>query len=102
MSSYKELIERIDVLTKQAEEVRKVEVAAAIAEIKQKMAEYAITPEELGFVSGVRRRGSQRGQSSVKYLDPASGKTWSGRGRRPSWVAAVIERGESLDNYRMQ
>jgi hypothetical protein len=25
--------------------------------------------------------------SAVKYKDPASGKTWSGRGRRPAWLS---------------
>lgn len=37
---------------------------------------------------GPKRRGPGKKQkaSAVKYRDPASGKTWSGRGRKPNWV----------------
>jgi DNA-binding protein H-NS len=38
--------------------------------------------------SGPKRRGPGKKQkaSAVKYRDPASDKTWSGRGRRPNWL----------------
>jgi DNA-binding protein H-NS len=38
---------------------------------------------------GPKRRGPGKKQkaSAVKYRDPASDKTWSGRGRRPNWLS---------------
>lgn len=30
-----------------------------------------------------------------KYLDPASGKTWSGQGRQPAWFKKFLEEGGS-------
>jgi DNA-binding protein H-NS len=39
--------------------------------------------------SGPKRRGPGKKQkaSAVKYRDPASDKTWSGRGRKPNWLS---------------
>ena len=39
--------------------------------------------------SGPKRRGpgKKRKASAVTYRDPASDKTWSGRGRRPNWLS---------------
>ncbi|MFL6719644.1 MAG: H-NS family nucleoid-associated regulatory protein [Burkholderiaceae bacterium] len=36
-----------------------------------------------------RARGAKKvaAPSAVKYKDPASDKTWSGRGRRPAWLS---------------
>ncbi len=33
-----------------------------------------------------------RGPQPAKYRDPASGETWSGRGRAPAWLAGVKNR----------
>lgn len=32
----------------------------------------------------------------IKYRDPDSGKTWSGRGQKPAWVKARLQEGKSL------
>lgn len=34
-----------------------------------------------------------------KYLDPASGKSWSGRGVVPKWLQALCVDGVTLDNF---
>lgn len=34
----------------------------------------------------VQKRGASRKPSVPMYRDPASGKTWSGRGRQPAWL----------------
>jgi DNA-binding protein H-NS len=36
---------------------------------------------------------------AVKYRDPKSGATWSGRGRMASWLAKKIEAGEKVEKY---
>lgn len=34
-----------------------------------------------------------------KYFDPASGKSWSGRGVVPKWLQALCVDGVTLDNF---
>jgi DNA-binding protein H-NS len=57
---------------------------------KQRMstANLAAAPGSAGDAPTPRRRGPGKKQkeASVKYRDRASGKTWSGRGRKPSWL----------------
>ena len=53
---------------------------AGAAEIKQKMAEYGITVQDLGGRSTRSRKGNP---APVKYRHPATGQTWTGRGKRP-------------------
>lgn len=98
MSRYKELQEQIAALQRQAEEVRQQEIAAVIAEIKAKMAEYGISLQDLG--GGTRRRG--RGKATVgqpKYRDPATGETWTGKGRKPKWLVEALAQGKSLADF---
>ena len=37
---------------------------------------------------------------AAKYADPANpDNTWSGRGRKPKWLAAALENGASIENF---
>jgi len=49
------------------------------------MAEYGVTAEDLGFMEAPTSR--PRPPVQPKYRDPATGQTWSGRGRAPAWIA---------------
>jgi len=100
MSSYQDILNQIETLKQQAEEARKQELASAIAEIKSIMAQFGITAADLGF--GGRGRGKGKGSAAAaKYRDPVSGKTWSGRGRRPAWVVAAESEGKGVDSFRI-
>jgi DNA-binding protein H-NS len=35
----------------------------------------------------------------VKYRDPVTRETWSGRGRMPNWLKRKQEAGEDIDEY---
>jgi DNA-binding protein H-NS len=101
MASYQEIINQIESLKQQAEEARKQELASAIAEIKRIMAQFGISAADLGL-SG--RGGKAKGKGSTvaaKYRDPISGKTWSGRGRRPGWVVSLEAEGKSLESCKI-
>jgi DNA-binding protein H-NS len=97
MPSYQEILSQIEDLKRKAQEARKQETAGAIGEIKRLMAEYGITLEDLGGRKGKKGRAA----GTAKYRDPASGKTWSGRGRRPGWVMALESEGKSLESCRI-
>jgi DNA-binding protein H-NS len=94
MATYKELIAQKQALEAQIDEARTTEVASVIEQIRGLMTQYGLTPED---VAPRRRRGRPAGAASAaasvekgplppKYLDPKTGKTWSGRGRTPAWL----------------
>lgn len=95
---------QIDALQKQADELRRVELADVIADIKQKIRDYDLTAADLGLVSSAAvveasERGSKRAPVKPKYRDPDTGKTWSGRGVMPKWMKAALEAGHDRDEF---
>jgi len=101
MSSYQEILSQIEALKVQAEDVRKQEISSAIAEIKRIMSQYDITLADLGGTGRVSKSKTKGSTVAAKYRDPLSGKTWTGRGRRPAWVVDLEAAGSSLDSCRI-
>lgn len=98
MSSYKELLAQREKLEKQIEEAKAKEYAEVIADIRQKMADYGITPADLGAGRAKHGKASRvRVGVAPKYRDPNSGSTWSGRGKPPKWIA-----GQDRDQFLIQ
>jgi DNA-binding protein H-NS len=118
MPSYSEIVQQISELQKQADRQRKEEYASVLKTIKKQISEYGITPEELGFSAGVagvkrgrklnvkaskvRKPRAKRASTGIKvapkYKDPATGGTWTGRGKMPKWVSAAVASGRSLES----
>ncbi len=101
MSSYQEILSQIEDLKRKAEDVRQQEMAGAIAEIKRLMSQFGIGSDDLGFTSRGATKGKSRGIVAAKYRDPVSGKTWTGRGRRPAWVVDLEANGKKLDDCKI-
>jgi DNA-binding protein H-NS len=65
----------------------------AIAQARQLVASYGLKPLDVmpfGRPSAyfrLARPSSVRKKAAAKYYDPNSGKTWSGRGKPPRWIA---------------
>ncbi len=84
MASYKDLQSQIEKLQKQAEQARDKEIATVVAQIRTMMSDYGIQPADLGIASKRKRKA---GAPSVpKFQNPATGETWTGRGRAPKWI----------------
>jgi ParB/RepB/Spo0J family partition protein len=49
-----------------------------------------------------KAKNTARPPRGVKYQDPATGATWSGRGLMPKWLKVAIERGDTLAQYQIQ
>jgi DNA-binding protein H-NS len=48
---------------------------------------YGITARDLGLDKVKVKSGPKTGNKiAAKYRDPASGATWSGRGKTPKWI----------------
>ncbi|ACC73404.1 H-NS histone family protein [Paraburkholderia phymatum] len=86
MATYRQLTAQLEKLQKEMEQAREQEVTQAIADIRQKIADYGITAEELGF-SSKAARAPRKPALPPKYRNPKTGETWSGRGRAPGWLA---------------
>ncbi len=101
MASYSELMAQAQSLMAQAEQARKDELSAVIADIKSKMKQFGITAADLGGAgAGVTKKaGKSKSSAPAKYRGP-NGELWAGGpGRKPEWVREVLASGKSLDSY---
>jgi len=96
MATYKELKAQAEALLQQAEAARRAEIAAVVVEIQARMKEYGITLADLK--SGVKKP-KVRGAVAAKYRNPATGDSWSGRGRAPKWLADELAKGRARDEF---
>jgi len=96
MSTYKELKAQADALMKQAEIARRAEIASVVTEIQARLKEYGITLDDL---KGGASKTKSRAAVAAKYRNPATGESWSGRGRSPKWLAEEQAKGRSREDF---
>jgi DNA-binding protein H-NS len=121
MATYVELKEQADDLMRQAEAARKSEIGAAIADIKAKMATYGIALEDLGGKAKAARGAKPKGGKApakpakpakavtkpakarkpvaVKYRNPETNETWTGRGQPSTWIKAMEAAGRKREEF---
>lgn len=90
-------------LRKKLDEKRKSERMQAIASAKELIKNHELTVADLGLSrkgsSAKRAAGDKRGVVAAKYQDHESGKTWTGRGKSPAWLAAQLAAGYTKDDF---
>ena len=93
----------VNELRKKLDEERKGERMQAIASAKELIKAHELTAVDLGFSgkgpTAKRPASDKRGVVAVKYQDHESGKTWTGRGKSPAWLAAQLAEGYSKDDF---
>ncbi|KGC70229.1 MULTISPECIES: H-NS family nucleoid-associated regulatory protein [Burkholderia] len=82
-------------LNQQLADAKRDEKRAALEAIREQVALYGVTEDELLCAAGFRKARKQR--APAKYYDPSSGKQWSGFGPRPKWLE-----GKNLDDYLIE
>jgi DNA-binding protein H-NS len=87
-TSYKDLLQQRETLEKAIADARKREVSDAVGKVRALVAEYGLTAQDV-FPSG--RAPKAFGTKATvkvapKYRDPATGQTWTGRGKAPKWI----------------
>jgi DNA-binding protein H-NS len=95
MSKLSTIRKQIAALEAQAQRIAKAEMSSAIAKVKEIMDEFNLTIEHLTqTVTGKRavKTTKPKTASVAKYADPKTGKTWSGFGRAPGWIAGAKDR----------
>jgi DNA-binding protein H-NS len=103
MTTYADVKKQIAQLEKKAADLRKVEVAKAVANIREQMAKYELTVDDIGTGKSPKAGKPVTGNVKVmvgkpaKYKDPKTGKTWTGHGKAPGWIAAATKAGRRDD-----
>lgn len=82
MATYKELLEQREDLEKQIAEARQREKGDAIREARAIVAQYELNADDV-----FQHKGGRSKKGAPKYRDPISGKTWTGKGTPPAWIA---------------
>jgi DNA-binding protein H-NS len=87
MPSYKDLLAQRETLERQITEARQRETADAIAKVRAIVDEFGLSAAEV-FPSRKARGPAKSTGSKVapKYKNPATGQTWTGRGKTPKWL----------------
>ena len=91
--------------------------SALRAEIEQRAAELGIAPGDLFSTAGQQAPAEQAAakngtrarkprddtgtKRAVKYRGP-NGEEWSGRGRQPHWLTALMAEGRNREEFRLQ
>ena len=101
-------------ISKAKEQQTRIAKRTPIATVRSKITKFAkaegYTLEELFGMSGNRgakgaakpssRAGRKLGKVAPKYRNPANPKeTWTGRGKHPRWMAALIAKGKKADDF---
>lgn len=60
------------------------------------------TPSIAGAGAEKGQPAAKKARAGVKYLDVATGQTWSGRGLQPVWVKAALRGGKTLDDLTVE
>ena len=84
MTTYKELLQQRESLDKQIAEARTRENTDAIAKVRALVAEFGLTSQDV--FSSAKKPGKTGQKVAAKYRNPATGDTWTGRGKPPKWI----------------
>jgi DNA-binding protein H-NS len=52
-----------------------------------------------GSANGATPKDARKGKAKVKYRDPKTKETWSGRGRMARWLKSKQDAGEAIEKY---
>lgn len=85
--TYKELLQQRETLERAIAQARQNEITSAVAKVRELVAEYGLTAQDI-FTGRTAKTGTAKTTSKVaaKYRDPATGQTWTGRGKAPKWI----------------
>lgn len=111
--SLQTLMKQIAQLQKQADALRSREKADVVDRIKEAIAHYGITADELfggaparatrkraaatATNGKVRKPAAKKAGGVAKYTDGA-GRTWSGVGKRPNWFKDALAAGKQAED----
>jgi len=91
-----ELNELANDIQKEVEGRRNEEIKQAAAQMKALAAQMGMTVEQV-------LQSKPRQKSPVKYRNPEEPEqTWTGRGKRPSWLREALDSGRTLEEFSIE
>lgn len=114
--TYAQIVKQIELLKQDAEKIRRKEVEGVIGRIREAIAVYSLSAEDLGFggtkpkvaadktaAKPVKRRGAKAAKAPavVKFRNETGG-TWGGRGKRPQWLRDALAGGKTLADFAVK
>ena len=92
MPSYKELLAQREALDAKIQSARETELSTAITRVREMVTEFGLTQQDIFGKPGRAKSAAKGAKIAPKYRDPASGATWTGRGKAPKWIAGLADR----------
>lgn len=94
-------VEQIDVEIAKLQQERKALIDAqkkeVINNIKELVKTYGLSSSDLAL--GTTK---QKTSAIAKYKNPKSDETWTGKGRKPFWLEALLEAGTKLETLEIK
>lgn len=101
--SFQSISKELERLQAQRQQLFERERVVALQHLRAFVERYGIQPQELGFAT---EAGAPAGRLPAarrdlpRYMDPATGKSWGGRGPRPRWLREALAAGRRLEEFR--
>ena len=93
MTDYKTLLQQKAELESQIAAIEASAKADAVAKARALIDEHGLTAADVFPPASQTKPGAKHGSVGVaKYRDPATGATWTGRGKPPNWIKDVADR----------
>jgi DNA-binding protein H-NS len=94
MDDLEQLYKQISELQSKAKDLAEKKKEPIIEDIKSKIKMYGITAKQLGFGASTETK-PQKAPVAVKYRHGEN--TWTGRGKRPLWIADYLAHGGKIE-----
>jgi DNA-binding protein H-NS len=94
-ASLKELLTLQEQLTKLIASKRETEKQSVYEKVCSLALEHGFELDDL-----LSKKTSKKGSLQVKYRNPENkSQTWAGKGRKPSWLIALLDAGKKLEDF---
>lgn len=96
---------KVNILREKLNQQKNTERLQAVTSIKELIKLHQFSAIDLGFTE--KKVAASKKPARVdkgiavtpKYIDPATGKTWAGRGKTPDWLAEYLSNGKIKNDY---
>jgi DNA-binding protein H-NS len=86
-------------IKRDAEAQRRSELSGVISQIRDMMKQHGLTVADLGGGRGRPKSATAGVKGEIRYANPAGGKGWTGKGRKPAWVVEALAQGRALSDF---
>ncbi|MDH5858379.1 H-NS histone family protein [Lampropedia aestuarii] len=87
MAQLDDLIQQREALDQQINAMRQQARTEALTQIQSLIQQFELTPSDIFSASKNSKSSASAGKKvAIKYLNKATGESWTGRGKPPRWI----------------